>query len=179
MSLVLTCSCLCPIHWSQVFSGEWRCSWSSADRRCSSYIWVTNNLIAYYSASYIRDLTVPTVGQLPGRGRVSLVYSNLAHCLNKRCFIDHQILDNKLPWSLNQTETIFIQENEFQYVVCKLGFILWWLKCDEIFLWAQILVYSNWITIETLCRPSRWHTINQLYPCMNRPLRKLRYCKNT
>ena len=32
MFLVLSCSCLCPIHWSQVLSREWRCSWSSADR---------------------------------------------------------------------------------------------------------------------------------------------------
>ena len=28
------------IHWSQVLSREWRFSWSSADRRCSNYIWV-------------------------------------------------------------------------------------------------------------------------------------------
>ena len=28
-------------------SREWRCSWSSADRRCSNYIWVINNSIAY------------------------------------------------------------------------------------------------------------------------------------
>ena len=41
------CSCLCAIYWSRVLSGEWRCSWSSVDRRCSNYIWVTNNLIAY------------------------------------------------------------------------------------------------------------------------------------
>ena len=40
------------------FSREWRCSWSSADRRCSNYIWVINNFIAYKGASYIRDLTV-------------------------------------------------------------------------------------------------------------------------
>ena len=26
---------------------EWRCSWSSADRRCSNYIWVIDNSIAY------------------------------------------------------------------------------------------------------------------------------------
>ena len=35
-------------------SWEWRCSWSSADRRCSNYIWVINNFIAYlvfYSSS--------------------------------------------------------------------------------------------------------------------------------
>ena len=36
-----------PRGWSQVFSGEWRCSWSSADRRSSNYIWVINNLIAH------------------------------------------------------------------------------------------------------------------------------------
>ena len=39
-------------------SREWRCSWSSADRRCSNYIWVIDNFIAYQGAPYIRDLTV-------------------------------------------------------------------------------------------------------------------------
>ena len=58
MILISSCSRLCPIHWSQVLSWEWRCSWSSADRRCSNYIWVINNIIAYKGASYIRDLTV-------------------------------------------------------------------------------------------------------------------------
>ena len=37
--------CLCPFHWSQVLSREWRCSWGSADRRCSNYIWVINKFI--------------------------------------------------------------------------------------------------------------------------------------
>ena len=58
MFLVWSCSCLCPIHWSHVLSWEWRCSWSSADRRCSSYIWVINNLISHKGATYIGDLTV-------------------------------------------------------------------------------------------------------------------------
>ena len=58
MCLVSACSCLCEIYWSQVLSGEWRCSWSSADRQCSNYNWVINNIIAYFGASYIRDLTV-------------------------------------------------------------------------------------------------------------------------
>ena len=31
----------------QVLSREWRCSWSSADRRSSNYIWVIKNFIAY------------------------------------------------------------------------------------------------------------------------------------
>ena len=41
-----------------MLSREWRCSWSSADRRCSNYIWVIANFIAYWGASYIRDFTV-------------------------------------------------------------------------------------------------------------------------
>ena len=56
--LISSCSCLCPIHWSQVLSWEWRCSWSSADRRCSNYIWVISNFIAYSGVTYIRCLTV-------------------------------------------------------------------------------------------------------------------------
>ena len=46
MTLVSSCSCpiVCPIHWNQVISREWRCSWSSADRRSSNYICVINLL---------------------------------------------------------------------------------------------------------------------------------------
>ena len=47
MFLISCYSCLCLIHWSQMLSREWRCSWSSADRRCSNYIWVINNFIGY------------------------------------------------------------------------------------------------------------------------------------
>ena len=41
-----------------MLSRGWRCSWNSADRRSSNFIWVINNLISYLSTSYIRDLTV-------------------------------------------------------------------------------------------------------------------------
>ena len=41
-----------------MLSREWRCSWRSADRRCSNYIWVINNFIAYKGAAYIRGFTV-------------------------------------------------------------------------------------------------------------------------
>ena len=58
MLLVSSGSYLYLIRWSHMLSWEWRCSWSSANRQCSNYIWVINNFIAYYSASYIRDLTV-------------------------------------------------------------------------------------------------------------------------
>ena len=58
MILVSPCCCLSPIHSSLVLSREWRCSWSSADRRCSNYIWVINNFSAYEGASYIRGFTL-------------------------------------------------------------------------------------------------------------------------
>ena len=51
----------CPIHWSQVLSREWRCSWSSAERRCSNYIWMINNFIASQGVTYIRGLTIGTI----------------------------------------------------------------------------------------------------------------------
>ena len=56
MFLGSSCSCLCPIQWSQVLSREWRRSC----RRCSNYIWVIDNVIAQKNkcASYIRDLMV-------------------------------------------------------------------------------------------------------------------------
>ena len=41
-----------------MLSREWKCSRSSADRRCSNYIWMINNLITHCGASYIRGLTV-------------------------------------------------------------------------------------------------------------------------
>ena len=46
------------IHWSQVFSREWRCSWSSTDRWCSNYIWVINNFIVSWDVSYTIGLMV-------------------------------------------------------------------------------------------------------------------------
>ena len=46
MIVVLSCSCLWPIHWIQVFSWSLRCSWSSDDKRCSNYIWVIKSGIA-------------------------------------------------------------------------------------------------------------------------------------
>ena len=42
-------------------SREWRCGWSSADRRCSNYIWVIDNFIAYLGVTYIRGFTVYAV----------------------------------------------------------------------------------------------------------------------
>ena len=45
-----------------MLSREWRCSWRSADKRCSNCIWVIDNLIAKWGGSYIRGLTVVMAG---------------------------------------------------------------------------------------------------------------------
>ena len=58
MFLVSSHSCLQSIHWSQVLSWERRCSWSSADRRCSNNIWIINIFIAHKGVTYIRCFTV-------------------------------------------------------------------------------------------------------------------------
>ena len=44
-----SCSCLGLMRWSQVLSREWHevLVLSSTDSRCSNYIWVINNFIAY------------------------------------------------------------------------------------------------------------------------------------
>ena len=65
MFIVSPCSWLCPIHWSQVLSRKRRCGWSSADRWCSNYIWVINNLIAFKGQSCISGLTVIILFQFP------------------------------------------------------------------------------------------------------------------
>ena len=41
-----------------MLSREWRCSWSSADRLCSNYIWVISNFIAHKGATCIRSLSI-------------------------------------------------------------------------------------------------------------------------
>ena len=58
MFLFSSCSCLCALSWSHVFSREWRYSWSSAGTRCCNYIYLINNFITHLDASYVRDLTV-------------------------------------------------------------------------------------------------------------------------
>ena len=48
---------ICCHYWQLILVWEW-CSWSSANRRCSNYIWVINNCIAYWGATYIIGLSV-------------------------------------------------------------------------------------------------------------------------
>ena len=66
-SLTALSSCSFPraIYWNHGLSREWRYNYSSANRRCSHYIWVCNNFIYYKCASCIGDLTVNSFIYLP------------------------------------------------------------------------------------------------------------------
>ena len=80
MILLSSCSCFCPIHWSQLLSRQWRCSWGSADRWCSNYIWVISKSIAYQGASYIRYMTVLVIMRTGYILRVLHTISCLCYC---------------------------------------------------------------------------------------------------
>ena len=58
MLLVSSCSCLFLIFWSQVLSRERICRWSSAEMRCSNFLCVINNFVAYWGVTYIKGFTV-------------------------------------------------------------------------------------------------------------------------
>ena len=60
--------------WSQVFSRERRCSWSSADRRCYNYIWEISNFIAFSGAAYIRGLAVYRLGLFVSYAHVFVIF---------------------------------------------------------------------------------------------------------
>ena len=76
MFLVSSCSCLCLIHWSQVLSWEWRYSWSSADRRCSNYIWMINNFLPTKVRLILETLRYVSVANLSAANLVPN-YSNV------------------------------------------------------------------------------------------------------
>ena len=127
MFLVSSCSCHCPIHWSQVLNWEWRCSWGSANRRCSNHIWVINNFIAYWGASYIRDFRVFCLDCCHG------------NCLWFWCVIADYIgpdfikITLFLPtWWMRQHRLSLNKAFEFEWVIwcrnLKLGYIASWFE---------------------------------------------------
>ena len=116
MFLILSCSCLCPIHWGQVLSREWRCSWSIADRRCSNYIWVINNFIVYLVSSYFRGLTVMSCWL---HGIKSIPKPMLTfHWLHSQTTFEWN--------SIGKLVFFFTQENTFENVIYKMAAILFW-----------------------------------------------------
>ena len=71
-----------------VLGWNWRCSWSSANRRCSNYIWVINNFIAYLGVTYIRDFTVFWCPILLSQEQLVLTHWGRVHiCVSKLSII--------------------------------------------------------------------------------------------
>ena len=98
MILALSCSCLSPIHWSQVLSREWRCSWSCADRRCSNFIWVINKVIVYSGVSVWWT-----------HKRHSIVYlKNLTALGDKRLYEGNSIIKLCLKGNVKMTKVFLI-----------------------------------------------------------------------
>ena len=65
---------------------------------------------------YICQRTMPSVVQIMACRLIS------AKPLSEQCWhIVNQNLGNKFQWNLNQNTAIFIQENEFENIVCKNG----------------------------------------------------------
>ena len=115
MFLVSSFNCLCPIYWSHVLSREWRCSWSSADRRCSNYIWAINNLIANLGAPYIRDLTVVKSGFM---GNVTVGEASFQNT-QRRCWYDDHIAEVHMhSWQLQRNTP---RQRKQGYIYCALN----------------------------------------------------------
>ena len=113
MLLVSFGSCLCSIHWSHVLNREWRWSWSSADRRCSNYIWVINKFIAYLGTSYIRCLMVINMYNCNKHTRVLIVTYIYKHThLAKRSYFHGGLGNVVLIILINHspTETRILRE---------------------------------------------------------------------
>ena len=139
MILISSWSRLCPILWSQVFSREWRCSWSSADRRCSNYIWVIDSLIAYWGASYIRDLMVTLIpswvsNHMPGKVCDPTLYNGCDYLSMMGLKLCYQ----RGPWYQWFQDLLFVvvlhftqtsHPHTFRYELAYISFKIW--KCDR------------------------------------------------
>ena len=169
MFLVSSCSCLCSIHWSQVFSWDWRCSWSSANRWCSNYIWVINNFIAYQGATYIRGFTIV----LPSQWTVKSTWCNRIwpchRCLHLHSRYSghtahHLILENKEGKHYISTRTagsVFhhwlskVTANERRCYACTV-FSHWLWLCTAIDRKWALVWWKFTINISSGTYPGRW-----------------------
>ena len=113
MILVSSCSCIWTIHWSQVLSREWRCSWSSA-RRCSNCIWLSDPQF-YCLLKYAR-LILEADNGLAKPGPV------------------HQ-----QPWDLSSSGGIIQAKNEFGNVSITVRFS----ACNSVYDMLKISVWSR------------------------------------
>ena len=129
MILISSCSCRCPIHWNQGLSREWRCSWSSADRRCSNYIWVINDYIAYKSDLYLNVwrytlinhknwACFPSMAQQMRDG-VTYAMSSLIGCSLVQPWIENRPSSHG-HFSSENTTNIHVCDGSIEIMTCKI-----------------------------------------------------------
>ena len=118
-------------------SREWGCSWSSADRRCSNYIWVIDNFIANWGASYIRGFTVVIIWCHRESGHQQDMYKTD-------------------KWILPLSKYFII----IFYIVFKMTGILSkykWVKSKLFFVWYTVSVYN--LCYDMLYQSISWYLI--------------------
>ena len=100
MIIVSSPSCLCPVHWSQLLSPEWRCSWSSANRRGSTTSeWSTSLL-----PSKVRViLAVWRYIENRMHNILSIVYITVLHRLSRH-------MDSLYPSTLSNDLTAYMKQ---------------------------------------------------------------------
>ena len=106
-------------------SREWRCSWSSADRRCSNYIWVIDNFL-------FKGFTV--YGQWSGSSLVQIMACRLfgAKPLSEPMLTYCQLYrweQTSEIWI--EMQHLFCQEIAFIIVACEVAAILCRPDCDH------------------------------------------------
>ena len=138
MSLASFCNCLCRNYWKHMLSQEWRWSLSSADKRCSSYIWMINSFIAHQCATCIRGFTVYHVSDAWIVSNLLLdagYYPLTAMCTHSTLAVDEQFRDSRrctstplcsqnVNWRFASCILVNFWKRGFaRYLSCKFGLI--------------------------------------------------------
>ena len=89
---------------------EWKCSWSSADRRCSNCIWVINNFIIYWGVPYIRCLKVSLKW-------IDCVTTGLYYTMLCITWYNILLVFNTFPLSIQNTHLIACQWNKVLFFI--------------------------------------------------------------
>ena len=137
MFLVSSCSCLCPIHWSQVLCWEWRCIWSSADRRSAMLQLHLNDQQFYclgcglYQRLYGRSIspisckiTSLTLEQSPYQSKNYIITKTKQSTIQCACFMAYTVHTHAVcllspEVFSNGIQASFTRSNHLSYSLCN------------------------------------------------------------
>ena len=118
--LVSSCSCPCPIHWSQVLSREWRCSWSRA-RQAVLQLHMSDQQfyrplrwVLYYGFDAIIYIYVCIRGS---KSHVIFLDNHWFHADCKSAIIRHYMISDTTLWYIVRCDVHGITwEHEWPYI---------------------------------------------------------------